>query len=231
MMRLPLCALVRRKIISFCNASSLAPLVLKRSRAPEKILHPSHALARRLFGGARAAPMCFKTQHAAVAVFFQCAKLANVVYDAAPHCSPFGGAVRLANDVFAVHVADSIFRQKRVAIREWRFAASGCVAGVPVQLEVRRSNCGERSRSLGAGGSVTRLFIFEQQRNAALASLRRGFDQFFIYCRAMGFLVFKPPEIEDAHPVRVEGAREFKPAFQKFVLLFERKVCAKLVAL
>src|SRR5437868_11920212 len=69
-------------------------------RAAQQVFHSGHALARRFFRRAAAAPVRFQAQGSAIAVSLESAKLTNVINHTFPHRRPFGLAVGFADEVF-----------------------------------------------------------------------------------------------------------------------------------
>ena len=115
-------------------------------------------------------------------------------------------AIRLAGDVLAVAVADAVFGQRIVSVGIGDIAGEGaCVAGVPVDHEVLVRDRGQHCCAFFAGAGVAGHLVFEQQDDVALGAGFRGFLELGVDRRAVGFLVFEPPEIETADAVGLEG--------------------------
>src|SRR5712692_942106 len=146
---------------------------LKGAGSPQQVFHSGHALSRGFFGSTGAAPVRFQTYRAAIAGLLERPVLSKVIDDPAAHLHPLVLPVRTSDDVFAVHVADAIFRQARVTVGIGYFTATGSVAGVPVQFEIGRTNGRKRARRFGAGSRVAGSFILDQQRDPKFAGLVR----------------------------------------------------------
>ena len=80
-------------------------------------------------------PMSFETDGVTVAVALQRGELSNPIDSACAHRSPFITFIRFDN-VFAVAVADALFRKESVSIGVGRLSAHGGIAWVPIQHEV-----------------------------------------------------------------------------------------------
>src|SRR5437764_8944879 len=106
---------------------------LECPRAPQQILHSGNALPRRFFGRAGAAPVRLEAHNSAIAVFFKRSVLSDVIDNPAAHLHPFLLAVRRARDIFAVHVAESFFREMRIFVRIINVAYIGRVPGITIQ--------------------------------------------------------------------------------------------------
>src|SRR2546430_15337549 len=109
---------------------------LECPRAPQQFFHSCHALPRRFFGRAGAAPVRLEAHNSAIAIFPERAVLSDVIDNPVAHLHPFVLAVRRARDIFAVHVAESFFREMRISVRISNLANIGRVAGIPIQFQV-----------------------------------------------------------------------------------------------
>src|SRR6266700_5563104 len=119
--------------------------------------------------------MRLQTYRAAITILFERLVLSDAVDHPTAHLQPFVLPVRTSDDVFAVHVADAIFREMRITVGVGYFTATGCIAGIPVQFEVGRTNDRERARCFGSGSCIAGSFILDQQRDPTFALLDRRF--------------------------------------------------------
>src|SRR5205809_6410531 len=105
---------------------------LECPRAPQQFFHSCHALPRRFFGRAGAAPVRLEAHNSAIAIFPERAVLSDVIDNPVAHLHPFVFAVRRPRDVFAVHIAESFFREMRISVRISNLADTGRVARIPI---------------------------------------------------------------------------------------------------
>src|SRR6266404_7153143 len=108
-------------------------ICLERSRLLQQRFHSRPALPRGFLRRAGATPMCLQADSKLVSITLQGPKLSFPIDHAAPHGRPFITlAVWLLHGVFAMHVADSVFRQEIVTVRIRSLAALTRVSRVPV---------------------------------------------------------------------------------------------------
>src|SRR5258708_21147415 len=105
--------------------------------------------------------MCFQTDPSAIAIFLESAILSHVIDNPAAHLHPFVLVTCAMHDIFAVHVANAVFRQMRVTIGVSDLAAAGGIAGIPIQFEVWRANGVERALALSARGRIAAGLVLQ----------------------------------------------------------------------
>src|SRR5215471_18373239 len=175
--------------------------------------------------------MSFQADRTSVPVLEESGKLAGPVYDAAAHSHPTRFPIRIAHDILAVHISDSVLGKQRVAVRVRRLTGRRGIPGVPVQLEVRRANRSKSARSLLARCGVASVLVFKQERCPPASSYCRGLTELFIDRFPVRLLIFQAPEVEDTDPIDVEHFGQLERAFKQFALLFIGKSRAELIPL
>ena len=167
-----------------------------------------------------------------IAVAFQRLKLPHPIDGAAAHSRPLIPlALRLLYRVLAMTVANALLWQEIISIRIRLLIMLRCVSRVPVEHKIRGRNGAENFGCLSSGRGVAGRFIFENQNHIFGGRLFSGTPQFFIDGRAIRRLIIKPPEIEEAHAIGIEGLCQLDAAFKNFILLLESKIGLELIAL
>ena len=164
------------------------------------------------------------------AVVMQGLKLADPIHDAAADWSPGVFLIGLANYIFAVAVADAIFREQCVAVGIGRAAESRGVAGIPVEHEIFVGDGIQHGGGFLAGGGVAGHFVFEQQDQIFLGATLRGLLELGVDGGAVGSGIVEAPEIEAADALGFESLGEGDAALEKFVLCVGIEVCVELIA-
>ena len=108
----------------------------------------------------------------------------------------------------------------RVAAGIRHLVAELRVAGIPGDLQrLVRNRRRAAAPASAPGRGVARVLVFEHERQAALRRLGRRRAHDVVDRGAVRLLIVEPPEIEDADPIGVEGARELERALEQLVLL------------
>src|SRR6266571_3809105 len=181
---------------------------LQRSRFLKLLFHPRPTLSRGLLWRARASPVSLQTHREMIPV-----------------------ALRLPYRVLAMAVANAILWQEFISIRIRLFILLRCVSRIPVEHKIRGRDGTKNFGCFSPGRGVASRLIFENQNHIFLGRLFSGTPQFFIDGRAIRRLIIKPPEIEEAHAIGIEGLCQLDAAFKNFILLLESKIGLELIAL
>src|SRR5712664_3309813 len=206
----------------------VSPLHSNSACFVQLILHSRHALARRFFRGARALPVRFEAHGSGVPRLHQGAELPDVIDDAPAHRRPFVRAIRVAHDIFAMHMPDAFLGDFIEPVRKSDLATIGRIPGIPVQFEVRRLHGLKGAHGLGAGRGVAAKFVFEKKSDLLRGDLSGGVAKFAVYRIAERLGIVQSPEIEATDAVRAQRLGGRDGAFQHLFLLRETVVRAKL---